>query len=68
MCLREREEIMVAKKIGNRVYTRFAHAFTKIEANKYETELEEMGYLVKVIDSTTPAIKGYELWIAKRRK
>lgn len=59
---------MVTKKFGKRIYNQFTHAFTKTEANKYEMELEGMGFLVKVIDSTTPAIKGYEIWIAKRRK
>lgn len=58
----------ITKKFGNRIYNRFTHAFTKTEANKREMELEEMGYLVKVIESATPAIRGYEIWIAKRRK
>lgn len=59
---------MTTKKFGKRIYTKFTHVFTKIEANKREMELDEMGYLVKVIDSTTPALKGYEIWIAKRKK
>jgi hypothetical protein len=56
------------KKFGKRIYNQFIHVFTKTEANKSEMQLEEMGFLVKVIPSTTPALKGYEIWIAKRRK
>ncbi|MFA5745647.1 MAG: hypothetical protein WC932_02180 [archaeon] len=59
---------MTTKKFGNRIYSQFSHVFTKTEVNKYTVELEEMGFLVKSIDSTTPALKGYEIWIAKRKK
>ena len=56
------------KKFGKRIYNYFSHAFRDFEANKCKMELEEMGFLVKVIPSTTPALRGYEIWIAKRRK